>query len=46
MGDLVFALVSIVSLGAAATALGLAFRHHAALLVHEVLPPAQNDKAE
>lgn len=41
MGDLILALVSIASLGGAVTALGLAFRHHWHLLIHDLLPPPE-----
>ncbi|WP_298165416.1 hypothetical protein [Novosphingobium sp.] len=41
MGDLVLVLVSIASLGSAATALGLAFRHHWQLLMHDLTRPPE-----
>lgn len=41
MGDLVLVLVSIASLGGAATALGLAFRHHCKLLMHDLTRPPE-----
>ncbi len=46
MGDMILALVSIVSGLGAAAALGMAFRHHWLLLTHDQQSPPEIERPE
>lgn len=46
MGDMILALICIISILGALWAFGLAFRHHWHLIAHELLAPPEGDKPE